>query len=100
MAAFVSWHDYYDFAEGVKKRYRYVLDDTGHAFVRALLDTSKKRIKVIPAGSKFWRACLDHGTEGELGVIVPCKRERLTPFRDKAPEGASEPNGYSLSVCD
>jgi hypothetical protein len=101
MAAFVSWHDYYDFASGVKNRYRYVLDDKSQAFIRTLLYTSKKRIKVIPAGSKFCRACLEHGTESELDVIIPCKRERLTPFRDKAREGRVNPKGIPcLYVTD
>jgi RES domain len=93
MSTFVSWRDYYDFADDLKSRYRYVLDDKGRAFIRTLLETSENRIRVVPAGSQFWRACLDHETEGEVGEMVPCRRERLIPFRDKAREGRVNPRG-------
>lgn len=93
MAAFVSWRDYYDFASEVKNRYRYVLDEKSRAFIRTLLDTSNQRVKLFPAGCKFWRACLDYGSEGDIEAVVPCKRERLMPFRDKAREGRVNPKG-------
>jgi len=106
MAKFKSGLDYFAFDEDVKSRYRYVLSAKSEAFIRTLMDTMHKRQIVIPQATKFWRACLDHGTRKQqiddgdtddppiiYDEIVPSDHNRLVPFRDKAREGRVNPKG-------
>jgi RES domain-containing protein len=102
MAVFLSVMDYYAFAESVRVDARYNLTAESQAFIRALLESSQKRLKTLPIGFELWRACLEHvkfndkvHSEEERckAFPIPCDQERLMPYTDKAREGRINPKG-------
>lgn len=105
---FQSWAEYAIFAEFVKCKARYVLDERSKRFLEVVLKTSGKRNRTLPQRSKLWRAQIGHGwrTEqvpswaqadfgGATGYMMPhpfgCKR--MLPQLDRATEGRANPTG-------
>jgi hypothetical protein len=100
MMEFKSWHSYGDFAHVVTRKSRYIWPEEVNDFLKILLSTSKKRQKVIRAGSILWRAQLGHNVkpyiyEGEhiADEPVPFDTNRMKPLHGKAVENRANPIG-------
>ena len=108
MAEFQSWNEYHIFADFVKHKARYVLDERSKRFLQVVLETSEKRKMLLPGKSTLWRAQLAHDLRTVLvpplmqaafgGVTEylaphPCSGHRMLPFLDRATEGRVNPKG-------
>jgi hypothetical protein len=108
MAEFQSCNEYRIFADFVKHKARYVLDERSKRFLQVVLDTSEKRKMLLPQRSQLWRAQLTHDLRTVLvppfmqedlrGVTEylaphPCSGQRMLPFLDRATEGRVNPKG-------
>jgi RES domain-containing protein len=98
---FRTSEDYEHFADFIRTRSRYVLDEWRQDFINTIVHTSKKRTTSLPANQILWRAA--QGCENPRGVhphevfylddIEPHKIERMKPLRDRAHEGRVNPRG-------
>jgi hypothetical protein len=59
-AEFPSYLSYYQFAESVRRRWRYATDPEQIAFLKTLLATSASHVEILASGTKLWRAPLEH----------------------------------------
>jgi hypothetical protein len=94
---FRSENAFRSFKDEVLRERRYFWSEAAEDFLKTVAVTSRRRLKTIPAGSKFWRAQLGHRTErdkrsGEK-VIKPHPEERMRPLSDRAIEGRVKPKG-------
>ena len=106
---FLSWRQYKKFAEFVTKRFRHVLDDENQAFVAEVLETSKKRVRVLPKGTCLWRAQLGfdiRNEEQDSECLIeqeinkwPHPPKRMVPQPDRAYEGRVNPKGLPCLYC-
>lgn len=102
MAEFKSWRSYWTFEHAIKTRIRYVYDSEVRMFLDTVLETTGRRVEVIPTPAYFWRAQLGHdwypihdGNEHVADEPAPHPRERMKPLRDRAREGRSNPKGIT-----
>ena len=105
MSEFKSWQSYGLFANVVVRRNRYIYNSEVEFFLKAVAETSEKRIKVIKSGVALWRAQLgcDYRPFEENGEIlfdeqVPYSEDRMNPLPDRANEARTNPIGRSLAV--
>lgn len=97
MTEFPSANSYWRFQASVRRRWRYVQDETQERFLAAVRATSGSRVEELSAGSPLWRAqegCdwSDDDVPGDCGP-QPFARERMLPRRDRASEGRVNPKG-------
>jgi hypothetical protein len=94
---FSSYLSYHQFAESVRRRWRYATDPEQIAFLKTLLATSASYEELIASGSKLWRAQLGHDTypSDEPGEeqLAPFSSKRMKPLGDRAREGRANPKG-------
>jgi hypothetical protein len=101
MNKFSSWRSYRDFSRYTRIEQRYFRNEESDIFLRSVFATSKSRERQLRQGFIFWRAQIGHGwvQEGQGGVTIetecPHTPERMTPLKDKAPEGRANPKGIS-----
>jgi RES domain len=103
MAAFTSWMDYIHFCQTVRRRYRFVQQDSVASFLATLIDTCSSRRREIPAKFPLWRAQLGNATSerqfddtDQTVVIddsVPFSSARMKPPRNSALEGRVNAKG-------
>lgn len=99
MAELYSWRSYWDFAQSVKRRARYVFEDQVEEFLRTVISTSKSRRRDLQAGCVLWRAQLGHDwqtirqDEHEDELPAPFPSARMKPLPDSAREGRVNPKG-------
>ena len=103
MASIEPWMDYCEFERFVRQTSRHILDDKNTKFLRAVLESSKKRRHCLARGHLLWRA--QHGcewsTENVYGepMPVPYSAERMKPLSDRAREGRVNPKGIPFLYC-
>ena len=108
MGEFQSWNEYGIFADFVKRKSRYVLDERSKEFLRVVQETSEKRQTNLPDGSLLWRAQLGHDwctkavpgfMQEDLGGLTeypaphPYVEQRMRPLVDRALEGRVNAKG-------
>ncbi|CAN7262392.1 RES family NAD+ phosphorylase [Variovorax sp. LjRoot84] len=98
---FPSWQSYYDFANRVRRKERYVRSLETAAFLDTLVSTSTSRQRRMAAGTILWRAQLgfdvrtveQDGTQGEMPAPHPPQRMKPLPIAPK--DGRVNPAGIS-----
>jgi hypothetical protein len=101
MTPFRSADVYRQFAQRVRTRQRYLLENQDQEFLDTLLDQAQKEHRmVLPRNNLFWRAQLDHvweplyvDDEHVDDIQGPVGPERMSPQKDKAREGRANPKG-------
>lgn len=100
MTEFKSWKSYSIFANEVVRYNRFSHNHETESFLRALAESSNKRIKHIKTGSTFWRAQLgcNYRPFEENGEIlfeeqVPSSEDRMIPVHNKAKDGRANVKG-------
>lgn len=100
MTEFKSWQSYSLFANEVVRYNRFIRNNETDHFLRALAESSNKRIKRIKTGSPLWRAQLgcDYRPFEENGEIlfeeqVPYPEDRMVPLPNKAKDGRANVKG-------
>ena len=98
--SFKSWNSYWAFSHIVRHRSRYIHSADVKDFLSNVLITSKERVRVIEAGSVFWRSQLGNDRrpvfqDGEeiAEEPAPFSRERMKPVQYAASEGRANPKG-------
>jgi RES domain-containing protein len=95
--SFRSAEEFRDFRDEVLRKRRYLWSESASEFLRAVAETCRKRIRAIPAGSRFWRAQLGHRliVDKKSGERLPAPHpeERMRPLSDRAIEGRVNPKG-------
>jgi hypothetical protein len=98
MAEFESWKQYSEFSHFVMRTARHIRDDKNQRFLDAVVQTSKKRRRLIKKDTVLWRAQLDYKlhtrrfpdeTQQEISseVRIPSSPKRMFPRLDRASEG-------------
>jgi hypothetical protein len=81
----------------VVRERRYFWSKASEEFLDAVAATSRRRLKLVPAGQQYWRAQLGHHMEFDKQsgqhVLSPHPEERMRPFSDRAIEGRLNPKG-------
>jgi hypothetical protein len=100
---FKSGLSFLHFGESVRCRYRYARTPAVDEFLAALIETSQARVRILPAGSTYWRAQLGTDTaERKLedpdqtiyyDEDVPLPANRMVPLPNAAHEGRVNPKG-------
>lgn len=99
MVKFASWQSYRTFAWSVKRKARYVFEDTVQEFLRTVVATSEGRKRALPSGHVLWRAQHGHKwetirqDENEFKVPGPFPSTRMKPLPYSASEGRINPKG-------
>jgi RES domain-containing protein len=108
MGEFQSWNEYGVFADFVKRKARYVLDERSKQFLRVVQETSTTRQTHLPVGSPLWRAQLGHDwstkaipafMQEDVGGLTEClaphpfSEQRMRPLVDRAVEGRVNAKG-------
>jgi hypothetical protein len=95
--AFPSQDIFQIFKKEVLSERRYFWSKASTKFLDAVATTSRRRLKLIPAGQQYWRAQLGHqmqfDKESGERVLSPHPEERMRPFSDRAIEGRVNPKG-------
>jgi RES domain-containing protein len=95
--AFPSQDIFQKFKEEAVRQRRYFWSKASTDFLDAVASTSRRRLKLIPAGQRYWRAQLGHqmqfDKESGERVLSPHPEERMRPFSDRAIEGRVNPKG-------
>jgi RES domain-containing protein len=95
--SFQSPRAFRSFRREVLRERRYVWSKAAQEFLQAVAFTCRRRLKVVRAGQRYWRAQLGHqllfdSDSGER-VISPHPEERMRPLSDQAVEGRVNPKG-------
>lgn len=108
MGEFQSWNEYGIFADFVKRKARYVLDERSRQFLRVVQETSTKRQTTLPEGSLLGRAQVgrdwctkavpefmqqDVGGVKEYSAPHPFTEQRMRPLVGRAVEGRVNAKG-------
>jgi RES domain-containing protein len=97
MSRFASANAFEEFKKEVTRRTRYLRSPNGERFLRAVAETSKRRLRVIPDGAVFWRAQVGHEwiVDVRAGTRTPGphSKTRMKPLEDRAYEGRVNPKG-------
>jgi hypothetical protein len=95
--SFRSAEVFREFKDEVLFKQRYLWSESAAEFLRAVAETCRKRIRQVPAGSRFWRAQLGHRliVDEKSGERLPAPHpeERMRPLSDRAIEGRVNPKG-------
>ncbi len=97
---FKSWDSYRAFRNSIAKESRYIFSEETESFLRALLSTSKGRVRVLKKGTILWRAQIGNDLRPEydgdelIGHFPTAySSERMKPFKDSASDGRANPKG-------
>lgn len=99
MAEFDSWNSYWNFAQSVRRKARYVFEDHVDKFLETVVATSQARKRTLPSGQFLWRAqqgdhwetvCVDGVESEDQGPLPPA---RMKPLSHSAREGRVNPKG-------
>jgi len=105
MDDFPSLAEYHRFADFIMRKARHIMDAESQSFINKVIDTTAKRVRILPKGTTLWRSQLDYTlrTESitdENGKEVdtyetegPHPPDRMMPRRDRATEGRVNPKG-------
>ena len=103
MNEFKSWQSYWNFANSVRRCYRFIRTDEDNGFLREVVRTSESRIENLPMGYPLWRAQVGHRWEDvyEGNVFIekipaPYHPERMKPSPKHATEGRINPKGIPV----
>lgn len=98
--SFKSWNSYWTFSHNVRHGSRYIHSVDVEDFLSNILKTSKECVKVIKAGSVFWRSQLGNDyrpvvLDGEeiVNEPTPYSPKRMKPAQYIASEGRANPKG-------
>lgn len=96
-ARFSSANAFEEFKKEVTRRSRYLRSSSGERFLRAVAETCKRRLRLIPRGAVFWRAQIGHEwiVDVRAGTRIPGphSKTRMKPMEDRAYEGRVNPKG-------
>ena len=105
-SSFDSWKDYWNFAQQVKTKRRYVWDDQVRTFLQNVLRTRKEYDETISQGATLWRAQLGvdyrpiyaQGDDEEVLGEEPMGflSARMTPLVDKTRAGRVNSEGIPV----
>lgn len=100
LGEFKSWQSYRDFERRIKSECRFIRSDEDQQFLRTVLETSKDRVRLLPADRNLWRAQLgcDWEPQFEEGVHVgdlerPFPQARMKPIPNEVRENRANPRG-------
>ncbi|WP_135433514.1 RES family NAD+ phosphorylase [Pseudotabrizicola sediminis] len=96
MADFSGPRDFLNFRSEASQRSRYLRSASGEAFLRAVADTCKIRLKSISSGAEFWRAQVGHDWTSDADgrrISGPHSETRMRPWQDRAYEGRVNAKG-------
>ena len=98
--SFKLWDSYSQFINVVKSKSRFILDDDSKSFLKAIEDTCKSRVLIIPISEPLWRAqigcCYEPIIQDDIYVDdlpIPFDFDRMKPIKDFASEGRANPKG-------
>lgn len=104
MMEFKSYLAFWNFAESIRREWRFTRNAEQEEFLSAVLDTSQSRHKHIPAGSLVWRAQIgnDWITDNDEDNACPFPPKRMKPLPYQASEGRANPKGipYLYTATD
>jgi len=104
MIEFKSYKGFWDFAESIRREWRFVRSAEQQEFLSAVLDTSKNRREQIAEGSVVCRAQVgnDWRSDGDEDNSCPFPPERMKPLAYQAAEGLANPKGmpYLYTATD
>jgi len=92
-AKFESYRSYEKFRRATMRQKRYVHTPQVERFLEAVKETAKRRVCVLPAGERLWRAQLGCRDSGPDRKPVPHEPERMKPRPRRAQEGRANPKG-------
>lgn len=99
MCEFKSWKSFWDFECSVKKKTRFFYETEITDFLSTVLETGKKRKKLIKPENILYRAQLgydNHEIDQDgvaIDIPVPYQNKRMKPHMNKATEGRANPKG-------
>jgi RES domain-containing protein len=97
METFPAVDSFAEFKNEISRRSRYLRSAGGDRFLRAVADTSKRRLRTIPEAAVFWRAQIGHDwvVNSKIGTRTrgPHSKTRMKPLEDRAYEGRVNPKG-------
>jgi len=97
METFSAVNSFENFKSEVSRRSRYLRSANGDQFLRAVAETSKRRLREIPKATVFWRAQIGHDwvVNSKVGTRTrgPHSTSRMKPLEDRAYEGRVNPKG-------
>src|ERR1044072_6440609 len=95
MIEFKSYRAFWDFAESIRREWRFTRSAEQQEFLSAVLATSRSRGEQIAEGSFVWRAQVgnDWRSDGDEYNCCPFPPERMKPLTYQAAEGRANPKG-------
>lgn len=101
MTSFRSADSYWRFAQSVRAERRYIHTKGARAFLRAVVESAKRRVDTAPGGSYLWRAQRGaatinvpiSGTDETVEEDYPFGVDRMRPIPSRAREGRANPKG-------
>jgi RES domain-containing protein len=104
MIEFKSYLNFWNFAESIRREWRFTRSAEQQEFLSAVLHSSYSRRKQIAAGSAVWRAQVgnDWRSENDEDDSCPFPPERMKPLPYQAAEGRANPKGipYLYTASD
>lgn len=98
--SFKSWNSYWAFSRKVRHGSRYIHSADVTEFLSNVLMTSNDRVRIVKAGSNFWRSQIGNDwrpviQDGEeiAEEPIPLLPEKMKPHQYKASEGRANPKG-------
>lgn len=98
---FQSHNDFKLFANSVRRKNRFILDEFKKNFLDTIISTSESRVKYIKERTSLWRAQRGSTTrkisiendEVEFEEDLPYPSERMVPLENKCSEARANPKG-------
>ena len=104
MMEFKSYLGFWNFAESIRREWRFTRNAEQQEFLAAVLDSSLSRREQIAAGSAVWRAQVGNGwrTDDDEDSACGFPPERMKPLAYQAAEGRANPKGipYLYTASD
>jgi RES domain-containing protein len=101
MSSFVSIWDYVKFAQYIRKKARFFINEDSKIFLKSVLETALERQMTLVKGEDVWRSQLgipdpierDHADGTVTVEFHPYNAERMKPLTDSAVEGRANAQG-------
>lgn len=95
MIEFKSYLGFLNFAESIRREWRFTRSAEQQEFLSAVLDSSHSRRKQIAAGTSVWRAQVgnDWRSGDDEDNACPFPPQRMKPLAYQASEGRANPKG-------
>lgn len=104
MIEFKSYRGFWDFAESIRREWRFTRSAEQQEFLSAVLATSRSRREQVAEGSPVWRAQVGNNwrSDGDEDNSCPFPPERMKPLAYQAAEGRANPKGipYLYTATD